>query len=144
VITLTPNSTNSLCGYRIVTGQPSDRLGEDFSENYKDFTERLGGLIFEFLFPSNNTILFLSLQCIIHKQMNFSVLFNNCPNQCNRNKKYYMVTGLFENLFTLYCLPFKIFEGLLLVCCDNASDLNIILLKKFHLFLRLSITVLVF
>lgn len=37
----TPNSTNSLCGYRIVTGQPSDRLGEDFSENFKDFTERL-------------------------------------------------------------------------------------------------------
>lgn len=37
----TPNATNSLCGYKIVTGQPSDRLGEDFSENYKDFTERL-------------------------------------------------------------------------------------------------------
>ncbi|KAJ4770202.1 Apoptosis inhibitor 5 [Rhynchospora pubera] len=37
----TPNTTNSLCGYKIVTGQPSDRLGEDFSENYKDFTERL-------------------------------------------------------------------------------------------------------
>ncbi|WOL02224.1 apoptosis inhibitor 5-like protein API5 [Canna indica] len=37
----TPNSTNSLCGYKIVTGQPSDRLGEDFSDNYKDFTERL-------------------------------------------------------------------------------------------------------
>ncbi|XP_078428303.1 apoptosis inhibitor 5-like protein API5 [Wolffia australiana] len=37
----TPNSTNSLCGYKIVTGQPSDRLGEDFSEHYKDFTERL-------------------------------------------------------------------------------------------------------
>ncbi|XP_038688939.1 apoptosis inhibitor 5-like protein API5 [Tripterygium wilfordii] len=36
-----PNATNSLCGYEIVTGQPSDRLGEDFSENYKDFTERL-------------------------------------------------------------------------------------------------------
>ncbi|KAK3013524.1 hypothetical protein RJ639_010024 [Escallonia herrerae] len=36
-----PNATNSLCGYKIVTGQPSDRLGEDFSENYKDFTERL-------------------------------------------------------------------------------------------------------
>ncbi|RWW54824.1 hypothetical protein BHE74_00038575 [Ensete ventricosum] len=36
----TPNSTNSLCGYKIVTGQPSDRLGEDFSENFKDFTER--------------------------------------------------------------------------------------------------------
>ncbi|OVA14487.1 Apoptosis inhibitory 5 [Macleaya cordata] len=37
----TPNATNSLCGYKIVTGQPSDRLGEDFSENYKDLTERL-------------------------------------------------------------------------------------------------------
>ncbi|KAL9160283.1 hypothetical protein ABFS82_08G189000 [Erythranthe guttata] len=37
----TPNVTNSLCGYKIVTGQPSDRLGEDFSEQYKDFTERL-------------------------------------------------------------------------------------------------------
>ncbi|KAJ3692278.1 hypothetical protein LUZ60_012628 [Juncus effusus] len=37
----TPNTTNSLCGYKIVTGQPSDRLGEDFSEKYKDFTERL-------------------------------------------------------------------------------------------------------
>lgn len=36
-----PNSTNSLCGYKIVTGQPSDRLGEDFSDIYKDFTERL-------------------------------------------------------------------------------------------------------
>ncbi|KAL4585673.1 hypothetical protein LXL04_010297 [Taraxacum kok-saghyz] len=36
-----PNATNSLCGYKIVTGQPSDRLGEDFSEFYKDFTERL-------------------------------------------------------------------------------------------------------
>ncbi|KAK6149977.1 hypothetical protein DH2020_017502 [Rehmannia glutinosa] len=36
-----PNSTNSLCGYKIVTGQPSDRLGEDFSDQYKDFSERL-------------------------------------------------------------------------------------------------------
>ncbi|KAK9064273.1 hypothetical protein SSX86_015653 [Deinandra increscens subsp. villosa] len=36
-----PNATNSLCGYKIVTGQPSDRLGEDFTEFYKDFTERL-------------------------------------------------------------------------------------------------------
>ncbi|CAN6825659.1 unnamed protein product [Brassica oleracea] len=35
------NATNSLCGYKIVTGQPSDRLGEDFSELNKDFTERL-------------------------------------------------------------------------------------------------------
>ncbi|KAG1330485.1 apoptosis inhibitor 5-like protein API5 [Cocos nucifera] len=40
----TPNSTNSLCGYKIVTGQPSDRLGEDFSDNYKDFTERLSSI----------------------------------------------------------------------------------------------------
>ncbi|XP_028780301.1 apoptosis inhibitor 5-like protein API5 [Neltuma alba] len=39
-----PNATNSLCGYKIVTGQPSDRLGEDFSENYKDFTERLNNI----------------------------------------------------------------------------------------------------
>lgn len=39
----TPNTTNSLCGYKIVTGQPSDRLGEDFSEHYKDFLERLTG-----------------------------------------------------------------------------------------------------
>ncbi|XP_052183028.1 apoptosis inhibitor 5-like protein API5 isoform X2 [Diospyros lotus] len=39
-----PNATNSLCGYKIVTGQPSDRLGEDFSENYKDFTERLNSV----------------------------------------------------------------------------------------------------
>ncbi|XP_073017310.1 apoptosis inhibitor 5-like protein API5 isoform X1 [Primulina eburnea] len=36
-----PNATNSLCGYKIVTGQPSDRIGEDFSEQYKDFSERL-------------------------------------------------------------------------------------------------------
>lgn len=35
-----PNASNSLCGYKIVTGQPSDRIGEDFSEQYKDFTER--------------------------------------------------------------------------------------------------------
>lgn len=35
-----PNASNSLCGYKIVTGQPSDRLGEDFTEQYKDFTER--------------------------------------------------------------------------------------------------------
>uniref|UniRef100_A0A2P2LAI3 Uncharacterized protein MANES_17G052000 n=1 Tax=Rhizophora mucronata TaxID=61149 RepID=A0A2P2LAI3_RHIMU len=39
-----PNATNSLCGYKIVTGQPSDRLGEDFSEFYKDFTERLSNV----------------------------------------------------------------------------------------------------
>ncbi|KAH9611007.1 hypothetical protein KSS87_013238 [Heliosperma pusillum] len=36
-----PNATNSLCGYKIVTGQPSDRIGVDFSEQFKDFTERL-------------------------------------------------------------------------------------------------------
>lgn len=40
VVEQVPNATNSLCGYKIVTGQPSDRLGEDFSEQYKDFTER--------------------------------------------------------------------------------------------------------
>ncbi|KAF5473018.1 hypothetical protein F2P56_009665 [Juglans regia] len=39
-----PNATNSLCGYKIVTGQPSDRLGEDFSEFYKEFTERLSNV----------------------------------------------------------------------------------------------------
>ncbi|KAL9270217.1 Apoptosis inhibitor 5-like protein [Drosera capensis] len=36
------NATNSLCRYKIVTGQPSDRLGEDFSDQYKDFIERSG------------------------------------------------------------------------------------------------------
>eukprot|EP00850_Spirogloea_muscicola_P006900 SM000033S12421 [mRNA] locus=s33:827101:831673:- [translate_table: standard] len=36
-----PNVTNSLCGYKIVTGQPSDRLGEDFSERHKEWIERL-------------------------------------------------------------------------------------------------------
>ncbi|GAB4831358.1 hypothetical protein Ancab_005371 [Ancistrocladus abbreviatus] len=36
-----PNATNSLCGYKVVTGQPSDRLGEDFSEYHKDFMKRL-------------------------------------------------------------------------------------------------------
>jgi hypothetical protein len=40
----TPNTTNSLCGYKIVTGQPSDRLGEDFKELFIDFTERQGTL----------------------------------------------------------------------------------------------------
>ncbi|MBA0811656.1 hypothetical protein Gohar_003532, partial [Gossypium harknessii] len=39
-----PNASNSLCGYKIVTGQPSDRLGEDFSEYHKDFTERLSSV----------------------------------------------------------------------------------------------------
>ncbi|XP_061363444.1 apoptosis inhibitor 5-like protein API5 isoform X2 [Gastrolobium bilobum] len=39
-----PNATNSLCGYKIVTGQPSDRLGEDFSEHYNDFIERLNNV----------------------------------------------------------------------------------------------------
>eukprot|EP00850_Spirogloea_muscicola_P017314 SM000147S01133 [mRNA] locus=s147:256652:261253:- [translate_table: standard] len=36
-----PNVTNSLCGYKIVTGQPSDRLGEDFSDRHKEWIERL-------------------------------------------------------------------------------------------------------
>ncbi|CAA3011622.1 Apoptosis inhibitor 5 homolog [Olea europaea subsp. europaea] len=36
-----PNATNSLCGFKIVTGQSSDRLGENFSEQYNDITERL-------------------------------------------------------------------------------------------------------
>eukprot|EP00246_Nothoceros_aenigmaticus_P000418 TRINITY_DN10621_c0_g1_i1.p1 TRINITY_DN10621_c0_g1~~TRINITY_DN10621_c0_g1_i1.p1 ORF type:complete len:547 (-),score=116.14 TRINITY_DN10621_c0_g1_i1:292-1932(-) len=40
----TPNTTNSLCGYKIVTGQPSDRLGEDFTELYEDLTERLAAV----------------------------------------------------------------------------------------------------
>ncbi|KAJ6396807.1 hypothetical protein OIU77_021770 [Salix suchowensis] len=39
-----PNATNSLCGYKIVTGQPSDRLGEDFSEFNTDFIERLNSV----------------------------------------------------------------------------------------------------
>ncbi|XVF40395.1 hypothetical protein PTKIN_Ptkin01aG0110000 [Pterospermum kingtungense] len=39
-----PNATNSLCDYKVVTGQPSDRLGEDFLEHYKDFTERLSSV----------------------------------------------------------------------------------------------------
>ncbi|XP_058104708.1 apoptosis inhibitor 5-like protein API5 [Magnolia sinica] len=39
---MTPIAMNSLRGYKIVTGQPSDRLGEDFSDQYKDFTERQG------------------------------------------------------------------------------------------------------
>lgn len=39
-----PNATNSLCGYKIVTGQPSDRLGEDFSEFFKEFIERLSNV----------------------------------------------------------------------------------------------------
>ncbi|GAV87907.1 API5 domain-containing protein [Cephalotus follicularis] len=39
-----PNAPNSLCGYQIVTGQPSDRLGEDFLEYYKDFVERLSNV----------------------------------------------------------------------------------------------------
>uniref|UniRef100_A0A6N2K1V2 K+ potassium transporter integral membrane domain-containing protein n=1 Tax=Salix viminalis TaxID=40686 RepID=A0A6N2K1V2_SALVM len=39
-----PNATNSLCGYKIVTGQPSDRLGEDFSEFYTDLIERLSNV----------------------------------------------------------------------------------------------------
>ncbi|KAB5560659.1 hypothetical protein DKX38_005616 [Salix brachista] len=39
-----PNATNSLCGYKIVTGQPSDRLGEDFSEFNTDLIERLNSV----------------------------------------------------------------------------------------------------
>ncbi|CAI9784236.1 unnamed protein product [Fraxinus pennsylvanica] len=41
ILSITANATNSLCGYKIVTGQPSDRLGEDFSDLNKAFTERL-------------------------------------------------------------------------------------------------------
>lgn len=36
-----PSATNSLCGYKFVTGQPSDRLGEDFSELHADWVARL-------------------------------------------------------------------------------------------------------
>jgi hypothetical protein len=39
-----PNATNPLCGYKIVTGQPSDRLNEDFTPQYSEFTERLAVL----------------------------------------------------------------------------------------------------
>uniref|UniRef100_A0A6N2KXS7 Uncharacterized protein n=1 Tax=Salix viminalis TaxID=40686 RepID=A0A6N2KXS7_SALVM len=35
---------HNLCGYKIVTGQPSDRLGEDFSEFNTDFIERLNSV----------------------------------------------------------------------------------------------------
>ncbi|GAB4831347.1 hypothetical protein Ancab_005358 [Ancistrocladus abbreviatus] len=41
LVSKAPNATYSLCGYKVVTGQPSDRLGEDFSEYHKDFMERL-------------------------------------------------------------------------------------------------------
>eukprot|EP00245_Coleochaete_scutata_P000113 TRINITY_DN10117_c0_g1_i1.p1 TRINITY_DN10117_c0_g1~~TRINITY_DN10117_c0_g1_i1.p1 ORF type:complete len:442 (-),score=107.20 TRINITY_DN10117_c0_g1_i1:436-1761(-) len=36
-----PNATNALCGYKFVTGQTSDRLGEDFTEQANAFQERL-------------------------------------------------------------------------------------------------------
>lgn len=39
-----PNATNPLCGYKMVTGQPSDRLNEDFTPQYTEFTERLAVL----------------------------------------------------------------------------------------------------
>ncbi|GAB4831356.1 hypothetical protein Ancab_005368 [Ancistrocladus abbreviatus] len=39
LVSKAPNATNSLYGYKVVTGQPSDRLGEDFSEYHKDFME---------------------------------------------------------------------------------------------------------
>eukprot|EP00898_Chlorokybus_atmophyticus_P006273 jgi/Chlat1/6647/Chrsp49S06144 len=35
------SATNVLCGYKIVTGQPSDHLGEDLSAQNKDWLERL-------------------------------------------------------------------------------------------------------
>ncbi|KAJ6364274.1 hypothetical protein OIU76_029256 [Salix suchowensis] len=41
---MAPNATNSLCGYKIVTGQPSDRLEEDFSEFNRDLIERLNSV----------------------------------------------------------------------------------------------------
>ncbi|OAP02298.1 hypothetical protein AXX17_AT3G20740 [Arabidopsis thaliana] len=36
-----PEATNSLCGYKVVPTQPSDRIGDDFSKLYKESTERL-------------------------------------------------------------------------------------------------------
>ncbi|CAL5346129.1 unnamed protein product [Camellia sinensis] len=38
---MAPNATNSLCGYKIMTGQPSDRLGEDFSDAWLSSVEEL-------------------------------------------------------------------------------------------------------
>ena len=35
-----PNATNALCGYHIVTGQPSDHLGEDFKDLHADWLAR--------------------------------------------------------------------------------------------------------
>ncbi|CAI5936422.1 unnamed protein product [Closterium sp. NIES-65] len=40
----TPNATNALCGYKIVTGQPSDRLGEDFKDLHADWLARVTGM----------------------------------------------------------------------------------------------------
>ncbi|CAI7818529.1 unnamed protein product [Closterium sp. NIES-54] len=40
----TPNATNALCGYKIVTGQPSDRLGEDFKDLHADWLARVAGM----------------------------------------------------------------------------------------------------
>ncbi|KAL5554029.1 hypothetical protein UlMin_041430 [Ulmus minor] len=58
-----PNATNSLRGYKIVTCQPSDRLGEDFSDHYKDFTERLFHHIpFSFSCISNEHVVIQSCQ----------------------------------------------------------------------------------
>ncbi|GJP35141.1 hypothetical protein CLOM_g19656 [Closterium sp. NIES-68] len=40
----TPNATNPLCGYKIVTGQPSDHLGEDFKDLHADWLARVAGM----------------------------------------------------------------------------------------------------
>ncbi|XP_058077432.1 apoptosis inhibitor 5-like protein API5 [Magnolia sinica] len=69
----TPNAMNSLCGYKIVTGQPSDRLGEDFSDQYKDFTERLSRISWQ----SHALLPFVSLLCCLI--LGFAVwFFSNC------------------------------------------------------------------
>lgn len=39
-----PNATNPLCGYKAYTGQPSDRLGEDFNKVNEDWLKRLSVL----------------------------------------------------------------------------------------------------
>eukprot|EP00271_Cylindrocystis_brebissonii_P007404 TRINITY_DN20909_c0_g2_i1.p1 TRINITY_DN20909_c0_g2~~TRINITY_DN20909_c0_g2_i1.p1 ORF type:complete len:572 (+),score=141.78 TRINITY_DN20909_c0_g2_i1:152-1867(+) len=36
-----PNASNPLCGYKAYTGQPSDRLGEDFTAMNEDWLKRL-------------------------------------------------------------------------------------------------------
>lgn len=65
-----PNATNSLCGYKIVTGQPSDRLGEDFTEQYKEFTER-------YLYPA-----IFPCICILLLILVYTILFVwKCPIQ---------------------------------------------------------------